>query len=68
MGSFLYKDERSKLIIFLVGIVVIQGIVFSGITKMILSRMNERYINKSYDIVSVVSNNDKELVKKVIPI
>ncbi|MGL5346364.1 MAG: sensor histidine kinase [Peptostreptococcaceae bacterium] len=68
MISFYHKDERKNVILFIVGVLVIQMLVLSFIFLGFLNNINKDIITQNYSIVGTVARKDEDLAKKLVPI
>lgn len=68
MRTLSYKDERIKLGLFLIIGFIIQGLLFYVFSQVILSKVNEAYINQNTAIIGSLATYDQSLAEKVIPI
>ena len=68
MVSLYYKDERKKVIAFIVGILLLQLIVFSIIFIFFLNKVNKNIITQNYSIIGTVAKEDINLAKSLVPI
>lgn len=68
MVSLYYKDERKKVITFIVGILFLQLIVFSIILLLFLNKVNENILTQNYSIIGTVAQKDINLAKNLVPI
>ncbi|MGG7165561.1 sensor histidine kinase [Clostridium ihumii] len=68
MIPFQNKDERLKIIRYIILILVMQSILSIIIFSMFVNNINNNIIQKSYEIVGQVYEKDKELGIEIIPI
>lgn len=68
MVSMYHKDERKKIITFVIGILSIQLIVFSLIFLGFLNEVNKNLIKQNHSIIGNIAKYDLKLAKELVPI
>lgn len=68
MVSFYHKDERKNVIVFIIGALLVQLLVFSFIFLGFLNKVNSNIITQNYSIIGTVAKKDMRLAKSLIPI
>ncbi len=68
MVEMYHKDERKKVIIFIIGVLLIQLVAFSFIFLSFLDEVNQKIITQSYSIIGTVAKEDTQLAKSLVPI
>ncbi len=68
MIAMYHKDERKKVIYFVIGILLLQLLAFGAIFWGFLNKVNENIIEQNYAIIGTISKEDKNLAQSIIPI